>query len=138
MSDGTYYQTSADEKGYFSIAPENLPIFTYYLEFLPPNSATVIKVNPTDFAQDNQDYLESNNINLMAATKNGESLIPTAPPSEPPPAEVTNADNSKPSFFAGNNFNLILTVVALVVLLGVAGGVLMYIRKKKSETDDLL
>ncbi|OGK41078.1 hypothetical protein A2954_06110 [Candidatus Roizmanbacteria bacterium RIFCSPLOWO2_01_FULL_37_12] len=138
MSDGVYFQTTADENGFFIIAPERLPIFNYYLEFVPPNSAVGIKTSTVDFATDNEEHLTANNTNLMAATKNGESLIPTAPPSEPPPAEVTNADNSKPSFFAGNNFNLILTVVALVVLLGVAGGVLMYIRKKKSETDDLL
>lgn len=136
MSDGIYYQTAADENGYFSIAPENLPIFTYYLEFLPPNSATVIKVDPADFAQDNQDYLDSNNIDLMAATKNGQSLIPTSPVKPTPVATETQAsDNNK---FAGNNLNVILTVVMLVVLLGVVGGILLYIKKKETQSDNLL
>lgn len=136
MSDGVYFQTKADENGFFTIAPKNLPIMTYYLDFSTPNGVSLVKNTAVEFAQNNQEYLSTNNISLMAASKNGESLIPTVPVTVGPSPVITNP--SKPSIFAGNNLNLILTVIALVILLGVAGGVLMYIKKKQTATDELL
>lgn len=137
MSKGLYYQTTADENGFFTIPAEKLPIFDYYLEFSPVNGSVVVKNTPLEFVQNNEDHLTANNVNLMAATKNGESLIPTVPVTEAPHSNITPIVQ-KPSLFAGNNLSLIFTVIALVVLIGIAGGVLIYIKKKKQETNDLL
>ena len=137
MTDGVYYQTTADENGFFSIAPENLPIFSYRLEFTSPNSTNPVRTSTAEFAQKNQDHLTTNNIDLMAAIKNGESLIPTSPPS-PTPIVTNETPAAGRSTFAGNRFNLMLIVIVLIVLLGVAGGILLYLKKKESQTDNLL
>lgn len=135
MSDGLYYQTTADENGFFSINPENLPIFPYYLEFLSAGSVSSPKTTTTEFAKSNEDHLTINNVNLMSAVRNGQSLIPTAVP------DSQTAENTPPSTRSTNlrdNFNLILTVIIIVLLLGITGGVITYIKKKRAQTDDLI
>lgn len=133
MSDGLYYQTKADEGGFFTISSEHLPIFAYYLEFTNPTSGISTKMTTSEFVQKNQDYLVANKINLMAATKNGQSLLPT--PLVSP--TVVQMISPTPAVLPGNQLNLILTVVVLVVLLGVAGGVLIYLKKKEAQTNNL-
>ncbi len=137
MSDGLYYQTTADANGFFSVPPENLPIFNYYLEFVSPATGS-IRMTTSEFVEKNQNHLSANNVDLMAATKNGQSLLPQSPTSPTPNATNLTPGDSNKSIIAGNKLNLILTVIALVVLFGVAGGVLMYIKKKQSDADNLV
>ena len=135
MSDGVYYETKADDNGFFIINPENLPIFAYYLEFSSPDVVSLTKNATSEFVQNNEEHLTANNVNLMAATINGESLIPTESPQDLTQAEQPPPEESEQPFIAGENTNLILTLVAVIVLLGAAGGVLLYIKKKSGAGD---
>ncbi|OGK41545.1 hypothetical protein A3A46_01140 [Candidatus Roizmanbacteria bacterium RIFCSPLOWO2_01_FULL_37_13] len=137
MSDGIYYQTKTDENGFFSILPQNLPIFVYYLEFESPKLTSPVKMTGEEFVEKNQEYLTTGNVNLMAATKDGQSLRPTSPASPTTPEALSPTSAVQP-FLANNNLSLILILIAVVVLLGVAGGILMYIKKKQAQTDNLL
>lgn len=129
----TYYETTADSAGFFKIGQERLPIFSYHLEFVSPKSQAVTSVTTSEFARRNEAYLTENNLNLMTATKNGQSLYPTITPANvisdnPAPASPNQSAQT-------NQMNLILTVVVIIVLLGVAGGVLLYIKKKETQSD---
>ena len=135
MTDGVYYQTTADENGFFSIAPESLPIFNYHLEFTSPNSTSAVRTSTSEFAQQNQDHLTVNNLDLMAAIKNGESLIPTSPPSSTPIGTAGPAERPR---LTDNRYNFLLMMIVLIVLVGVVGGILLYLKKKESQTDNLL
>lgn len=134
MSDGVYFQTTTDETGYFYISPDNLPVFTYYLEFLVPNSTEVVKIYPAEFAQENEQYLSENNINLMAGTRKGQSLIPTTPST---PTPISANPQGVQSTSSRDQLNMILTVVILIFLLGIVGGVLLYIKKKEAQSGNL-
>ena len=52
-----------------------------------------------------------------------------------PVATNSQAADNKP---VGSNLNVVLTAVMLVVLLGVVGGILLYIKKKEAQSDNLL
>ncbi len=123
----TYYETKADQTGFFTIGPSNVPNFAYFLEFRSPLSSVVTVMNTSDFVSKNSKYLSENKINLMAATKNGQSLIPS-PTSVPPSPTVTS---NNPLTAGTSQMSLILTLVILLVLFAIAGAVLMYIKKKE-------
>lgn len=69
MSDQPHYQTITDENGLLIIGPNNLPIFEYYLKITPQNGQTYT-MTTYEFINKNKDYLDSNQINLINATKN--------------------------------------------------------------------
>ena len=73
MSDKIYWQTKTDEKGFLVVLPQNLPVLDYYLEVIPQN-ATHYTLTTSEFIEKNKNYLNSNNINLITATINGQSL----------------------------------------------------------------
>jgi len=145
MSNGVYYQATADEKGYFTIPPENLPIFEYYLEFQSPKQAKPIQKTTSEFAQKNSQYLAANHINLMTATKKGSSLIVS-------PEEITTSPTTKSKRFekqspedlttdqkknekqeeemAAGSQNLIY-IVLLLVTAAIGGGIFFYLKKKR-------
>lgn len=74
---GTYFQTEADKNGYFSVAPRNIPPMEYYLEFVSPLTNKAFTYKTYEFAKANREYLETNSINLVAATKNGIEIFPS-------------------------------------------------------------
>ena len=124
----TYYETQADQNGFFRIEPAYLPKFSYYLEFTSPISSVVTVMKTSDFVDKNSQYLSENKINLMAATKNGQSLLPTTPVSPTAAAQPT-------PIVASSSANLALTFVILLILFGIVGAVLVYIKKKGSMTN---
>ncbi|MBI4009051.1 carboxypeptidase regulatory-like domain-containing protein, partial [Candidatus Roizmanbacteria bacterium] len=134
MSDSVYYQTNADEKGFFTLLSRNLPILTYYLEFTHPVSGKSTVMSTSEFVQKNQSYLAENNVNLMTASKNGQSVNPTIPVTN---TQSQNLAPTVPVASTNSQLNLILTLVVLVVILGVAGGVLLYIKKKETQPTNL-
>src|SRR3989339_1758482 len=51
-----FYQTTADENGFFMIYLNHLPFFEYYFDITAPNGITVTQTT-TEFKNLNQDYL---------------------------------------------------------------------------------
>lgn len=131
------YETTADANGFFTIAPDNLPIFSYYLEITPAGSTTKIKYTTSQFAKVNKDYLTSNNINLMTAKKNNQSLLPisavkpTSNVAQVSPGVGTAQGNAN---VMQNQYLVLFAVVVIIFLLGVTGGVLLYIKKKEAQS----
>lgn len=128
-----YYQTTADENGFFKVDPNNLPTFSYYLEFVKPGSTTAIKMSISQFAQKNRSYLENNNINLMTAKKEEQSLItqnqartPTA--AQPSAAEII----SPPPTISGGTSAMIVILLLVFGLVALTVVLYLYLHKKKN------
>ncbi|MDH7476010.1 MAG: hypothetical protein QHH09_00880 [Microgenomates group bacterium] len=136
MSDKTIYSTQADEKGFFKIPSEVIPIFSYYLEFIPVNSSSVIKMSTADFSRLNKNYLTNQKLNLMTGTKNNQritlmmtppknyqpTVLPTQPIEKPTTSVSTTSENSAKSL-------LLIVVILILLMMGVVVGVFIY-RKK--------
>jgi hypothetical protein len=75
MSDKIYWQTKTDENGFLVVLPQNLPVVDYYLEVIPAN-APPFTLSISEFIQRNKEYLNSNNINLITAERNGQPILP--------------------------------------------------------------
>ena len=146
MSDGVYYQTTADEKGYFVILPQNLPIFEYYLQYETPTKT--VKQTTDQFAKNNKQYLAANKINLMTATKNNQPVIsptitqkitispyPTKSSFQQSSSSSLSSPTSSPLPNQSNvNSNTIYFLVGLSILgLIITGGVFFYLKKKSSQ-----
>lgn len=144
MSNKVYYQTKADEKGFFQISKEYLPIFEYYLEFQPQNKTTTIRQSTAEFAKKNQDYLSKNKINLMTATKNNQPIIVT--PSSKKSSSVSPTTNlfpqikeetstkkitPLPSSSQSSSINwVLLGIVILLILVTIVIFLVFFLRQK--------
>ncbi|MFZ6035504.1 MAG: carboxypeptidase-like regulatory domain-containing protein [Patescibacteria group bacterium] len=70
-----FYETKADDSGFFTIYAKNLPYFEYYLEFIDPSSGNRVTQTTSEFVSSNKDYLNSSKVNLMSAEKGKQSVI---------------------------------------------------------------
>lgn len=81
-----YYQTTADENGYFYIAPKNLPSTQLGLEFtlrFVTKNGEKVPYKLYEFSKANKYYFTKENINLLTGMKNGKIA-------EPQPANETD------------------------------------------------
>ena len=135
------YQTSADGSGVFSVLPNNIPTLPFYLEFTPPNSSISTKMLTTEFAAVNKDYLATNNINLMTATKNGTLLISQNRNSQKPNGQdspQTNnlpADNTAQQASAASNNALVISLVVFFIIFVIGAGLYIYMKQKNTNVD---
>jgi len=142
MSGGIFFQTTADKNGFFSISSRNLPIFNYYLEFLPPNSLTPIKLTTAEFARINKSYLAENQVNLMTATKSAKPVEASSSATggagflvnqlggngkKAPQEEKTETKVS------GGNFLLTVFIILMLLVVFIAVGVFIYLKKISSQ-----
>lgn len=135
MSNSVYYQTTADENGYFAIPPEDLPIFEYYLEFKAPNSAASVKRETSQFAEKNTQYLAANRINLMTATKKNIAVSSVTtqgkPPAQHTPLQTEAVTPSSTEKLKGENRGLLFFLFLVVGLLGMGATMFFYFKKVK-------
>lgn len=143
MSDATYYQTTTDKKGFFTIPPERLPIFEYYLEFQSPLQTKTIHQTTAEFVQKNKNYLFSNEINLMTATKKNQPIIEGSQKISPtqsstisrvsPQTQETTKIQPSPSIKTSKvNVLLVITLFILITFTGV-GLIVFIFRSKKTN-----
>lgn len=138
---GVYYQTNANSEGYFVISPSNIPTMEYEIELTDPKTTKQITLKTYQFAKDNSQYLKTNKINLINATKDGKKLIAE----EKKDAEAAksalqeaaaNSQNSGSQTNTGKtaiNTTLLLTGLILFVLIASAIGVFMFLRQRNNS-----
>ena len=155
FSNKPYYETQADEKGFFKITSDYLPYMPYRLVYTSP-SGVLTTTTTTTFMKQNQDYIEENKVNLFTYTdEKGDrpkvfppvvqnvALTPSAKERDldfignqirannnPPKVVVSPPPPSSQS--AQANIALLLLVI-LIMLIFVGGGLFFYIKKKKME-----
>jgi hypothetical protein len=149
MNNKVYYETKADDNGFFSILPSDLPIFPYYIEITDPKKPNV-KNNLTTsyFIKLNKNYLEKNNINLITAEKNNQIVVTSSSDSQLKkisPTKITDNNfliptktNTQLEKENQSSKNIILVVVIILILLIilVAGVIFYYIKKNKNVVNE--
>lgn len=75
FSDKPYYQTQADEKGFYQISSTNLPSMPYHLVIKKPTEATGNKITTTNFLASNYSYLKENKIALNNFNKEEKTTL---------------------------------------------------------------
>lgn len=139
MSDATHYEVEADANGVFVVPPQNVPVVPYYLEITPPNSLSSVKLTTIEFAKLNADYLAANNIDLMAATKNGRVLIEKRKPTSPSPRFDQKSSQVTPVSRQPHTPTDTTPLLALIVALGLVilvAGVFFYLKHKAAWSSE--
>ena len=133
FSNKPYYETKADETGFFKITSENLPNMAYKLRYTTPGGA-VIRKTTTDFIAQNQKYLADNKVNLTVF-KNQQGKIITKKTITPAKTIVSTEPVKTIPVNQTTNKNNIVLIIAILVFLLIAIVVILgiYLLKKKSE-----
>lgn len=140
MNDKIFYTTYADEDGFFTIYAKDLPLFEYYLEIIPAQSTNPIRQTTSQFIKINEEYIKSNNLNLVASTKDDQSIInpttgqlnsqPSFEDSEIPTAKDVVSSPSKSSLF---NPTAIIISIIIFFLVGATVSLILYIKRSSKS-----
>lgn len=132
------YETKADDSGFFTIYNKDLPYLEYFIEYTDPVTGKKNVKTLSQFSSDNKSYIESNKINLVTATKNGQPVI------NPKTGQLNEISDINPNSIGKNdqpdtitknnpiNVQMMIIVLILILLLVVAAGIAFYIKKSKS------
>lgn len=128
-----FYQTNADETGFFTIYSNNLPFFEYYLEITDPIVGTSVKQTTNEFIAFNQKYITENDLDLIKSTRASkpiinketgrENIILSKPKSIP---------TSQPTINKTGN-QLVVFILIFVFLIVAFALMLFYIIKKRQQ-----
>src|SRR3989338_8014703 len=119
--DQVFYQTTADDTGFFAIYSNNLPFFEYYLEITDPVVGIPVKQTTTEFVTLNQDYITSEDLDLIKSTRSGEPIInPETGRENIILSTPTPAITSQPS--TGKTGSQLVALILILVFLIVAVG----------------
>lgn len=125
-----YYETKADEKGYFKITSEFLPSMPFTLQY--QNSAGLItKTTITTFMSQNSQYIEASSINPYIY-KDAKGKAPTVTATSAP---VKQVDNPLIVPQKTNRELAFMITVVIILLFGLVGTVVgVYLINKKNKT----
>ncbi|MEK9169343.1 MAG: hypothetical protein AAB788_01220 [Patescibacteria group bacterium] len=141
MNDKTLYQTTADSNGFFNISPKNLSLFEYYFRFTDPVTKSTVAQTTAGFVKNNQEYLESEKIDLINVTKNNKPIISQKNNNlsnsglfDNQPVNslkkgidtVATKNNTSPI-----NVTIIIMLMILLLLVSVTVGLIFYIKKNR-------
>lgn len=129
-----FYQTKADDSGFFTIYTNKLPYLEYYFEFINPVTKEKITNSTSEFVNKNKSYLDSGSIDLMKATKSDQPII------NPATGELNNIvnrpkQNNQTAPTTKNTFNpmILFIFIILILLVVVASGLFVYIKKRNNN-----
>ncbi|KKQ23526.1 MAG: hypothetical protein US40_C0013G0011 [Candidatus Roizmanbacteria bacterium GW2011_GWC2_37_13] len=134
MDKSVYYQTSADDSGFFTIYSKDLPFLDYYLMIENPETKEKFSQTTSQFVKNNETYLKSENLDLMEASKNSQPIV------NPQTGELnkrtfndnlSNDSSQKLTNQVKTNMNLkvFLIVFILIILVFAVLGIVLYIKK---------
>lgn len=141
-----YFITQADEKGYFLILPEYVPIFSYFMEIVDPKTGTTTTMQTYQFASLNKQYLADNKISLVAGTKNKievrkfyqdtkqVQVVQSTPQINTSSQPKDAVEKNQTQTFVNNQLNNTLVILFILLLFG-GIGILTYffIMKRKNN-----
>lgn len=136
MNNQIFYQTKADDSGFFTIFNKNLPYLEYYLEFVNPKTQEKITKTTSEFVFSNQSYLESEKINLMQATKQNKEIINPATGKlnnivkDGNPSKLNNQIQTSTKYPINSVIIMIILIIFLLVIVTI--GLIFYIKKVRS------
>lgn len=140
------HEVKTDDKGYFKITSEFLPVMPYELRYTSATGET-IKVSPETFMVQNAKYLADSKVSIYKY-KNAQGtdkppFFATRPSAQETPGGTVNALTPQPTIrstnplFAGSSGQTMMILLILIVLLGVVGTVLVLQLLKKNQQPPL-
>jgi len=138
FSNKPYFQTKADEKGYFKIAPSSLPFFPYEIRYTTP-LGSAIKTTTSKFVSQNEEFITTKKINLndykkntiLAKTNDNQGFIQNQIGTN----KNGNKNISEKSL--SNNNQLMVPIIMLTLLLAGAAIILGFYIYKKNRSGNL-
>lgn len=124
-----YYETTADEKGYFKISSDFIPFMPYKLRYSSPAGA-LVTVSTVKFLADNDGYIKENKVDpftpIYADPKVNQqvqrALTATASPSQVSVTPATQASSP--------NMAYVGLLIFIVMLLGATGALAFFLVKR--------
>ncbi|TRZ52055.1 hypothetical protein D4R99_03415 [bacterium] len=142
MNDKIVSSTITDSSGFFTLYPKDLPPYEFYFEIIDPTTGKTSVQTTSEFVKNNQTYLNSEKINLMQGTKQGQPIIDPVTGKLNKivkgnnPFEQNNQPSmavpSKNSTNAAFNPAILITISIIVLLVIVTLGLVFYIKGSKS------
>src|SRR3989338_11705736 len=130
--DQVFYQTTADDTGFFAIYSNNLPFFEYYLEITDPVVGIPVKQTTTEFVTLNQDYITSEDLDLIKSTQGGSSIV------NPETGDINTIINSIPTPIVttqpeakATGQTLAIIVLLIFLIIALITGVFYILKKRK-------
>lgn len=141
FSDKPYYETKADQTGYFRISSENLPFMPYELRYTAVTGAN-FKTPTSKFIAQNIAFFNENKINLNNyKNKEGKEIAVESllTPTKPPGFKETGFAEKKPvatetKKTSGSSDTIIFVAAILLLLISIVGVLLgFYLYKKRQQ-----
>jgi hypothetical protein len=144
VSTKPFYWTTADTKGLFKIASQNLPPFAYYIVAENPNGTPLFSLTTSQFISTNEEYQPQQNRNYNDYRPDpltpGQPDISTQPDemiandnlpnsTNNPPVSQNPKDNEIPAS-ADKGMNTFFMILILIIIIGLAG----YLFYKKHQS----
>lgn len=135
MNNKLFYETTADDSGFFTIYKKNLPPLEYHLKIIDPSTSKSADQTTSVFVKKNQTYIDSEKINLMSGTKNNQPIVNPATGKLNEIVKVSPTPRQEVAASKGSAINLkILSVfVILFVLVASMVGVIIYIKQSRPQ-----
>jgi len=133
MNKASFYETTTDQNGYFSIPKENIPLYPYHVEIASQKGAS-ITYSPTDFAKKNKEYLAKNNLNLVEAPKENKVSNTNPVSSNKTSLQPTQIQVHPISNNSDTKISALLITVIIIILCLAASGVTVYFMIKKRQS----
>jgi len=138
-SNKPYFQTKADEKGYFKISSEYLPKVAYKIKYTT-TAGTTVATTTSQFINQNQQYLEEKSINLNTyKNSSGKELSkkdlkatinPTGFFKGTSGKTTTNTEKTEPKT---NNSIMLIVIILIFLIIVTALAIGIYVMKKKQS-----
>jgi len=147
FSNAPYYETTADDKGFFRIASENLPTMPYNIRYTSGGGSTTTTITTTQFVTQNKKFLADNNVNLFTFVNTDGKRPPALPPqntsgtknvdfySNKPVNLTPNEQEARAQVLSSQANMVLVTLILLILLLLGAGGIFFYMKKKNANKD---
>ncbi len=139
-SNKPYFQTKADEKGYFKISSEYLPKVAYKIKYTT-TAGTTVATTTSQFINQNQQYLEEKSINLNTYKNSSgkelskKDLKATINPTgffkgTSGKTTTTNTEKTEPKT---NNSIMLIVIILIFLIIVTALAIGIYVMKKKQS-----
>ncbi len=131
-----FYQTKADDRGFFKIYTKNLPYIEYYLEFIDSTTGKRIIQTTSEFVTKNKAYLDSEKINLMTTTKYNQSTLDQKAEQFDLINKTKNLISSKNNIEQNSGLKsavIMIFLVFIIIILVTVGIVVIYVKKKQER-----
>ncbi len=129
-----FYQTKADNKGYFAIASSHLPFLKFLISYRSV-TGEITSVSPRTFIAQNLAFLKSKkiNLNVYASEKTGTTVKPTSS-FFPSPATKTKVSNITGDSSPVVNNEMLIVIITIILLVSITGalGYFLYIKKRQN------